>query len=61
MTAFGRAMRSAARNVAILIALAFVAAASGPASADESIEIFDAHLHYNWENPITAEVRCWRC
>jgi len=46
--AFGRAIRSAARNVAILIALALVAA-SGPARADEPIEIFDAHLHYNWE------------
>ena len=32
--------------VAVLIALAFIA---GPARADEPIEIFDAHLHYNWE------------
>ena len=46
MTTFGRVMRSAARGVAILIALAFIA---GPARADEPIEIFDAHMHYNWE------------
>ena len=26
-----------------------VARAAGPARADEPIEIFDAHLHYNWE------------
>ena len=46
MTTFGRVMRSAARGVAMLIALAFIA---GPARADEPIEIFDAHMHYNWE------------
>ena len=46
MTIFGRVMRSAARGVAMLIALAFIA---GQARADEPIEIFDAHMHYNWE------------
>ena len=46
MTIFGRVMRSAARGAAMLIALAFMA---GPARADEPIEIFDAHMHYNWE------------
>ncbi len=46
MTIFGRVMRSAARGVAMLIVLAFIA---GPARADEPIEIFDAHMHYNWE------------
>ena len=46
MTTFGRMMRSAARGVAMLIALAFIA---GPVRADEPIEIFDAHMHYNWE------------
>jgi hypothetical protein len=39
----------AARHVAILMAFTLIAAASGPAAADEPIEIFDAHLHYNWE------------
>ncbi len=46
MTACGRAMRPAVRCAAILMALAFIA---GPARADERIEIFDAHMHYNWE------------
>ena len=46
MTAFGRALRSAVRGAAVLIALAFIA---GQARADEPIEIFDAHMHYNWE------------
>ena len=46
MTAFGRVMRPAARGAAILIALAFIA---GSARADEPIEVFDAHMHYNWE------------
>jgi hypothetical protein len=31
------------------IAMVLVAAASTPAAAAEPIEIFDAHLHYNWE------------
>jgi len=47
MTTFGRGMRSAARRAAFLIALAFIT--GGPARADEPIEIFDAHMHYNWE------------
>ena len=46
MTAFGRAMRRAAQGAAILMALAFIA---GPARADEPNEIYDAHMHYNWE------------
>ncbi len=29
--------------------MVLVAAASTPAAAAEPIEIFDAHLHYNWE------------
>ena len=45
MMLFGRAIRSAARDVTILAAFAIVAAASGPARADEPIEIFDAHMH----------------
>jgi hypothetical protein len=32
-----------------LIALALIAVQSDRAAADEPIEIFDAHLHYNWE------------
>jgi hypothetical protein len=32
-----------------LIALALIAPQSNRAGADEPIEIFDAHLHYNWE------------
>jgi hypothetical protein len=46
MMAFGRVMQPAARGAAILIALAFIAS---PVRADEPIEIFDAHMHYNWE------------
>ena len=49
MTAIGRAIRSAAQGVAFLVALACAAGSSGPARADEPIDIFDAHLHYNWE------------
>src|SRR5512147_1302278 len=44
MMAFGSAMRLAA---AMLAALAFIA--SPARAADEPIEIFDAHMHYNWE------------
>ncbi len=36
-------------RVAILAAVALLAAATDRASAAEPIEIFDAHLHYNWE------------
>jgi hypothetical protein len=45
---FGPAMRSHLRRIAILLALTLIAAGSR-AAADEPIEIFDAHLHYNWE------------
>jgi hypothetical protein len=44
----GMAMRSHLRRIAILFALALIVA-GGRAAADEPIEIFDAHLHYNWE------------
>jgi hypothetical protein len=45
----GRTMRSACRYLSVLIALAFAAVAVDRAKADEPIEIFDAHMHYNWE------------
>jgi hypothetical protein len=35
--------------IAILAAIALIAAAGERALADEPIEIFDTHLHYNWE------------
>jgi hypothetical protein len=35
--------------IAILAAVALTAATGNRACADEPIEIFDAHLHYNWE------------
>jgi hypothetical protein len=35
--------------IAILAAVVLIAAAGNRACADEPIEIFDAHLHYNWE------------
>ena len=41
--------RRAMRSVMGCIAMALVAASSVPAAAAEPIEIFDAHLHYNWE------------
>ena len=41
-------MRSRLGRIAILLALTLIAAGSR-AVADEPIEIFDAHLHYNWE------------
>jgi hypothetical protein len=44
----GSAMRSHLRRIAILLAVTLIAAGSR-AAADEPIEIFDAHLHYNWE------------
>jgi hypothetical protein len=44
----GPAMRSHFRRIAILLAFTLIAAGSR-AVADEPIEIFDAHLHYNWE------------
>src|SRR5207344_1122407 len=49
MKRFGRALRFAVRGVALLAALAFLTATVDRAGADEPIEIFDAHLHYNWE------------
>ena len=49
MTAFMRAVRSVALGAALTIALACAAGYGGVARADEPIEIFDAHLHYNWE------------
>jgi hypothetical protein len=45
----GSVMRSAAGFVAIATAIALQGAASDRAIAAEPIEIFDAHLHYNWE------------
>jgi hypothetical protein len=48
MTA-ARAMRFAAGRVAIVTAIALLAAADDRIVAAEPIEIFDAHLHYNWE------------
>jgi hypothetical protein len=46
MPTFGRAML---RHLLIALAITVVAALIGQARADEPIEIFDAHLHYNWE------------
>jgi hypothetical protein len=40
----GRAMR-----IAVCVAVAAIALLASPARAAEPIEIFDAHLHYNWE------------
>jgi hypothetical protein len=37
------------RHAAIVAAVTLIAAAADRAFADEPIEIFDAHLHYNWE------------
>ena len=42
-------MRFAAGRVAIVTAIALLAAADDRIVAAEPIEIFDAHLHYNWE------------
>jgi hypothetical protein len=42
-------MRRRVGCIAILAAIALIAAAGERALADEPIEIFDAHLHYNWE------------
>ncbi len=43
------AMRFAAGHVTTVIAIALLAAADDRTVAAEPIEIFDAHLHYNWE------------
>jgi hypothetical protein len=48
MTA-ARAMRFAAGRVIVVLAIALLAAADDRIIAAEPIEIFDAHLHYNWE------------
>src|SRR3978361_1098976 len=45
----GPMMRFHRRRIALLIAAWVLAATVNPARADEPIEIFDAHLHYNWE------------
>jgi hypothetical protein len=44
----GVTMRPRFRRIAILLAFILIAA-DNRAVADEPIEIFDAHLHYNWE------------
>jgi len=41
--------RRAMRTALGCIAVALVAATNAPSLAAEPIEIFDAHLHYNWE------------
>ncbi len=45
----GPAMRFLLQHAAIVAAIALSVAAGNRAFADEPIEIFDAHLHYNWE------------
>src|SRR6185369_1081000 len=40
----GRRLRTFA-----FVLVAMIAARASPARADDRIEIFDAHLHYNWE------------
>ena len=45
----GSAMRFLFRHAAIVVAVMLSIAAGNRACADEPIEIFDAHLHYNWE------------
>src|SRR5207244_9539395 len=42
-------LREAARRIAGCLAVAALALLASPAYAAEPIEIFDAHLHYNWE------------
>jgi hypothetical protein len=37
------------KHAAIIAAVTLIAVAGNRALADEPIEIFDAHLHYNWE------------
>jgi hypothetical protein len=44
----GLTMRSCLLRIAALAACTLIAA-DNRVFADESIEIFDAHLHYNWE------------
>lgn len=45
----GPQMKSRRGGIAFLIAACLLAAINDRALADEPIEIFDAHLHYNWE------------
>jgi hypothetical protein len=45
----GPAMRFLLKHAAIVAAVTLITAAGGRALADEPIEIFDGHLHYNWE------------
>jgi hypothetical protein len=47
--AYGSTMRFLLKHAAIVAAVTLIAAAGNRALADEPIEIFDAHLHYNWE------------
>jgi amidohydrolase family protein len=47
--ASGLTMRFLLKHAAIIAAVTLSAAAGSRACADEPIEIFDAHLHYNWE------------
>jgi hypothetical protein len=42
-------MRFLLKHAAIVAAVTLIAAACNRAAAEEPIEIFDAHLHYNWE------------
>jgi len=42
-------MRHYLGRIATFAVLLLIAASGGSAVADEPIEIFDAHLHYNWE------------
>lgn len=42
-------MRFCLRRIAAIAVLMLIAAVVSRAVADERIEIFDAHLHYNWE------------
>lgn len=49
MTLRSQLLRSARRRAILLAAFAGIAMSDGPSSAEEPIEIFDAHMHYNWE------------
>jgi hypothetical protein len=45
----GSTMRFLFKHAAIVAAIALSVGAGNRVFADEPIEIFDAHLHYNWE------------
>ena len=49
MTITGRGLVSVRRCMALLVAFACTIGAADRVRADEPIEIFDAHMHYNWE------------